>query len=120
MAYASSRRRMTEGNAMKWLCVLLAIPLFGCSTPMRVEQDMLYAGGDGSCCEQAVVINGAKYRETGLMGQRLWLQKRFPGYRQVKEQVVEANRKRFDQVELTTADGQNSSVYFDVTDWWGK
>ena len=105
---------------MKWLFVLLAIPLAGCYTPMRTEQTMLYSGGDGSSCDQAVVINGAKYRETGLMAQRLWLQKRYPGCQTVKEQVVNTNNKRFDQVELTTADGQNSSVYFDVTEWWGK
>ena len=102
------------------LMILLAVPLVGCQTQLRTQQTLAFSGGDGSCCQKAVVIDGAKARETGLLGQQLWLDQNYPGYRKTKDCTLNSDTRRFDQVELTSVDGHTSNVYFDVTDWWGK
>ncbi len=105
---------------MKALWLLLVIPLMGCHTESRVKQQLAYSGGDGSSCQQAVVIQGVTIRETGLLAQHVWLQQRYPGCRKNKDLLVNDSSRRFDQVELTTVDGKTSQVFFDVTDWWGN
>ncbi len=102
------------------LLVFLAIPLVGCQSQMRARQPLVFSGGDGSSCQQAVVIKGATFRETGLLGRKLWLEQRYPGCRPTKDSLLSADNRRIDQVELTSVDGQTSKVYFDVTDWWEK
>ena len=102
------------------LLLLLAIPLAGCRTQFGHQEHLAYAGGDGSSCQQAVVINGADYREAWIIGQRLWLQQKYPGYRQTTNQTVTVSSRRFEQVELTSSDGQTASVYFDANSWWAK
>ncbi len=103
---------------MKWIySLLLAIPLVGCQT-QHANRQLAFAGGDGSSYEQAVVINGVKYRETGWLGQRIWLAQRYPGCRQTNEALVSSANRRYDKIEIATADGQSRSVYFDVTDGW--
>ena len=97
--------------------VLLVIPLAGCQT-QQANRQLAFSGGDGSSYEQAVVINNAKYRETGLVGQRLWLAKRYPRYRQTNETLVTSANRQYDKIEIATADGQSRNVYFDVTDGW--
>jgi len=96
-----------------------AIAVAGCQT-QRPIQHLDYSGGDGSSCQQAVVIAGASVREVGVLAQKLWLEQRYPGYRQTKDSLLTSNSRQFEMLELATLDGQTGSVYFDVTDWWQK
>ena len=94
--------------------VLLAA---GCQTP---PQPVNYAGGDGSCCQKAVVINNAKFRETGELAERLWLDQRYPGRQETKQSSLDSAGRHFDVINLATADGRKATVYFDATDWFAK
>jgi hypothetical protein len=98
--------------------LLLVIPLTGCQTQHARHQQLAYSGGDGSSCEQAVVLHGVQYREAGLLGQGLWLEQRYPGYRQTRNTLVNSASRQYDLVEIATADGRSRRVYFDVTGGW--
>lgn len=102
-----------------FLWALLAIILAGCASTKTAHR-LSYSGGDGSSSEQAVIINDAKYREAGLLAERLWLEQKYPGCRQVSKQAVNAGARVFELVEVTTADGQAMKVYFDATEFCAK
>lgn len=103
----------------KLLIILSGIVLAGCQSPSE-RQPLVFMGGDGSSCQQAVVINEARYRETGMVAERLWLERKYPGHRDARSKDLTLAGKHYDLVELTTADGQPVKVYFDSTEFCGK
>ena len=115
-----SGQRIAEAIMKAFLTIFLLIPLAGCQTQWSKPQQLAYSGGDGTSCQQAVVIKGAKLRETGLLGEKMWLEQKYPGYRQTRESLLNSAGKQIDLVEFRTADGQTASVYFDLTDCWEK
>ena len=104
--------------------MLLLIPfatlLAGCQSFQPSAQPLVCLGGDGSSRQQAVVINNARHRETALMAEKLWLDQKYPGRRDVKQSALNSTGKHYDLVELTTADGQTLKIYFDTTDSFEK
>jgi hypothetical protein len=110
-----------EPNMKTLVCFTsLAVLVVGCARLQPATQHLAYAGGDGSSCEQAVVIGETKYRETGTLAEKLWLEKRYPGYCQTRQSVIRSDGKQFDLVEFATADGQARKVYFDSTSFANK
>ena len=103
---------------------LLLIPfatlLAGCENLQPKSQPLVCAGGDGSSRQQAVVITNAKYIETALMAEKLWLDRKYPGCRETKQSDLNAVDKHYNLIELTTADGQALTVYFDTTECFAK
>jgi hypothetical protein len=97
--------------------IVFIILLAGCQT---TSQLITYAGGDGSCCQQAVVINNATYRETGRMAERVWLEQKYPGHQETKESDLNSAGRHYDVVDVATAQGQVAKVYFDATEWFAK
>ncbi len=102
------------------LLSFLAVLLVGCQAPRSATRPLVYSGGDGSSCDQAVVVHEAKCRELGVLGQRLWLEERFPGYRESKQSAINSADRHYDVVEFATADGDTRKVYFDTTDYFHK
>jgi hypothetical protein len=93
----------------------VAAILIGCrSAPLT------YSGGDGSSYAQAVVIKNAHHEEIGVPAERAWLEQRYPGYDKGEQSEMTVNGKQFDLIEFTTATGEHKSVYFDITDFFGK
>jgi hypothetical protein len=78
-----------------------------------------YAGGDGSSFEKAVLIKGAT-EETGVHAEYEYLQKHYPGYRRGGQSLQSSKGRSFDVLELTTADGKKMTIYFDITEFFGK
>jgi len=97
--------------------IVFIILLAGCQTSPEVIN---YAGGNGSCCQQAVVITNAKFRETGVLAERLWLDQRYPGRHETKQSTLNSGGRHYDVVELATPDGQVGTVYFDTTECFDK
>jgi hypothetical protein len=89
--------------------------LFGCrSAPLT------YSGGDGSSYVEAVVIKNARHEEIGVPAERAWLERRYPGYDKREQSLMTVNGKQFDLIEFMTAAGEHKSIYFDITDFFGK
>jgi hypothetical protein len=111
----------TRKRLMKTLLLtVFAVLLAGCQMTQPVSQPLVCAGGDGSSCQQAVVITNAKYRETGLMAEKLWLDRKYPGSRETRQSALNSAGKHYDLVEVTTADGQAAKVYFDTTECFAR
>ena len=102
------------------LLIPLAILLAGCGSLQTTSQPLVCLGGDGSSCERAVVINNAKHRETARVAEKLWLDQKYPGYRETSQSALSEAGKHYDLIELATADGQTLKVYFDTTDCFAK
>jgi len=101
-------------------CISSVVLIVGCAPLKPSPQRLAYSGGDGSSCEQAVVINEMKYREAGTLAEKLWLQKSYPGYCQTSQSVIHSTGKQFDLIEFATPDGQTRKVYFDSTSFASK
>jgi len=83
--------------------------------PARIS----YEGGDGSSFEKAVIIKGAT-EETGVHEEYEWVAKHYPDYKRRKQSLSSQNGKRYDVLGITTKDGKDLDVYFDISDFFGK
>jgi hypothetical protein len=97
----------------------LATLLVGCST-YQTQPLLAFTGGDGTSCQQAVVISGASYHETGFVAERVWLGQRYPGSHETAKSTMVSGNRHYDLYELKTSDGQSKKVYFDSTDFFAK
>jgi hypothetical protein len=103
------------------IIVLFGMLLTGCQTSRLATTHQLgFAGGDGSSCQQAVVITDARFREAGALAERVWLERKYPGYHQAKQSSMEAADRHYDCIEFATADGEARTVYFDASDFFNK
>lgn len=79
-----------------------------------------FSGGDGSSCNDAVVIEHARNVAEGLAAQKAWLVARYPQARiLVKAQSGEKGRF-YETVELQPKDGARARICFDITGFFGR
>ena len=102
------------------LLTVFAILAAGCQSFQTSSPRLVFAGGDGSSCQEAVVIKNAEYRETGLLAEKVWLDRKYPERQQTKQSDLNSAGKHYDLVELTTSDGRATKVYFDTTGCFAK
>jgi hypothetical protein len=120
MSYASFRKTNAYAIMKALVMACFAVLVAGCQAPQSNCQPLVYSGGDGSSCEQAVVIREARYRETGRLAEHLWLDQKYPGYRDLKQSALDSGNRRYDLVEFATAEGETRKVYFDTTDFFNR
>jgi len=88
--------------------------------PVKIEH-LLFDGGDGSSMAQAVIIKNAKNEEDGVRAESRWISEVHPDWRKGKQAtLIEKNGKHYDQIEYKAFDGMTKTVFFDITDFWGK
>ena len=95
--------------------LLLMIPMAAHPAPSKVS----YSGGDGSSFETAIVVHGAT-EQTGVDAEYNYLAKHYPGYHRGKQSLTSHEKRNFDILEFTTADGKKMLIYFDITEFFGK
>ncbi|REJ73510.1 MAG: hypothetical protein DWQ36_06880 [Acidobacteria bacterium] len=87
-----------------------------------------YEGGDGSSCDQAVVIRGARSTLEGIAAERAWLRQKHPGHRFVEQGVVPASEpglRSYDLITIQTpprsagGEWKQRTVCFDIDDFFG-
>ena len=111
------------------LCLFLLVASFmgamGCATapakPVTVEAPpgVTFEGGDGLDCKRRVVIKGADF-QSGIAAEYAWLAAHYPGFKRRGQTLDECDGKNADRLDITTADGKQLSIYFDITDFYGK
>ena len=74
---------------------------------------------DGSSYEKAIVIN-EKSEGPGVNAEYKWLKENYPGYVLKGQHMGYSGKKIFDIIDIKTADGESKSVYFDITNFYGK
>lgn len=74
---------------------------------------------DGLSYEKAIVINKSNESE-GIKAEYEWLTKNYPGYKSKGQSLNYYKNKPYDIIEITTAEGQSKTLYFDISEFFGK
>ncbi len=82
------------------------------------------SGGPGDALQTAIVIHGAPNTQAGIRTEYLCLEALF-GRRGVdwqleRQALLVSGDRRYDEMRLRLADGTSKTVYFDITDFFGK
>ena len=89
------------------------------STPVKIGK-LVFEGGDGSSMEKAVVIKNAKGEEEGVAAEDKWIKKVHPGWKKGAQALLNDNGKNYDRIEYATAKGETKTIFFDISDFFGK
>ena len=73
----------------------------------------------GLSCNSAIVINATNEHD-GIAQEKAWINENYPGAREVKQELITCNGKPADQLDLETANGRAVSLYFDISNFFGK
>jgi hypothetical protein len=106
------------------LLVALALPACatssGAANPSAAPAPISYGGGDGSSCEARVRIHGASDGEAGVAAEYAWLKQKYPGAQVERQALGQCGQVPADVLMIRTADGKETSVYFDISEFFGK
>ncbi|MCU0445315.1 MAG: hypothetical protein MUE85_10390 [Microscillaceae bacterium] len=75
-----------------------------------VEND---ASRDGSSAEKAIVVKS-------IEAEYAWIRKNYPNSRMRSQALVFVKKKPYDILKITTAEGEEKSIYFDISKFFGK
>jgi hypothetical protein len=73
----------------------------------------------GLSCRSAIVIDATTER-AGIAQEKAWVAENYPGAKVVKQALTTCNDKPADQLDLETANGRSVSLYFDISNFFGK
>ena len=73
---------------------------------------------DGSSYERAVVIHASSER-SGVAAEYRWLAQHYPGYTRGMQAVGPHGRRMYDYLTITTAEGKEKTITFDITNFYG-
>jgi hypothetical protein len=79
-----------------------------------------FQGGDGSSFENAVVILGVSTESAGVSAEHTYLSLHFPGSAVVRQALLQRDGKAYDRFEIRTSAKTSATIYFDITDFFGK
>jgi len=83
-----------------------------------------FEGGDGSNIKQAIVIKGAKGESDGVAAEYKYLEMLYgpkgQGHNVRGQALMENGARSFDKLDVDLKDGRSISVFFDITDYFGK
>jgi hypothetical protein len=107
--------------------LIVLLPAFGCKSnsnkdliPIRPKlMGVSYEGGDGSSIKKAVIIK-APNKLAGIRAEYDWVKKNRPNWRLKMQSVLKGDGKVYDKMYFLAPDGQNTTLFFDVTDFYGK
>jgi predicted Zn-dependent protease len=74
---------------------------------------------DGSSYEKAIVIE-EKSEKKGVDAEYAWLRQNYPGCRVGKQALNFKDKKPYDILTITTAEGETRQIYFDISNFFGK
>ena len=77
------------------------------------------ADNDGKSFATAIVIK-EKTESAGVDAEYKWLAKHYPGYKLSGQYLKGNGNKKYDKMDIVTADGQSITFYFDIDNFFGK
>ena len=77
------------------------------------------SGGDGSSFAKAIVVKAPTDR-AGVDAQHDYIAKCFGRWRSIGVKSIEHSKRFFDIMTFTTPNGKKHTLYFDITDYYGK
>lgn len=97
--------------------------LSGCASTRCIMDPgkITYSGGDGSSIENAVIIKGAQSTFSGIASESDWIEKNHPGWEREQQAFIKGEKgKYYDRIKYKTPDGKTGTIYYDITDFFGK
>jgi len=83
-----------------------------------------FEGGPGNTIERAVIIRGAPDEALGVEAEYAYLAQKFgrPGidWELVGQGLLEPGHRKYDEMHIKLADGTQRTIYFDITEFFGK
>ena len=79
-----------------------------------------FSGADGSSCKKAVVIRNAVNNMEGSAAEKIWVAWKYPNAKLKGQGVSGIGDKTFDSLEIETANGEDKTICFDITDFFGQ
>lgn len=76
-------------------------------------------GGNGLSISEAIVINESNETD-GVAAEYDWLRANYPGYSLIKQSLINVEGKPYDKMDIKTADGVKKTIYFDISNFFGK
>jgi hypothetical protein len=73
----------------------------------------------GLSCNSAIVITATNEHD-GIAQEKAWIHENYPGAKEGKQALITCNDKPADQIDLETANGRAISLYFDISNFFGK
>jgi len=74
----------------------------------------------GLSCNSAIVIK-ATNEQAGIAEEHAWIQENYPGAQvPVQQSLSKCGEKPVDKVEIDTANGRKVTLYFDISNFFGK
>ncbi|HMK25353.1 MAG TPA: hypothetical protein VK483_04925 [Chitinophagaceae bacterium] len=126
-----SRSSITKNFFMRLAPVLLAMVfvLASCSSTKKTTATNVVSTSnttpattsatDGSSFENAIIIK-EKTETSGVRAEYDWLKKNYPGYSLISQALSSKGNKKYDVLKISTKDGEEKSIYFDITGFFGK
>ena len=78
------------------------------------------AAEPGSSYDTAIVLDGAKDEMSGIGAEHSYIAAHFPGWRLKEQSLLNQNSRIYDRIDIIGPTGQTKSLYFDITEWFGK
>ena len=113
------------------LCILLASvllcshalalePMTNAPLPKSTLTPEEFTNGDGSSMEQAIVILASNSAE-GIGAEKRWVTENHPSWKLTKQALVHGdNGLVYDKMSYITPEGETKTLYFNITDFFGK
>ncbi len=101
------------------MAVVLAAAAAGIAEAEDLPAGVEIAGGDGTSCDEAVIIR-APGTVAGVQAESIWLRRHYPGSTKLRQALTRCGDQIADQITIRTAEGSELTVFFDISDFFGK
>ncbi|MBX7205154.1 MAG: hypothetical protein K1X81_07000 [Bacteroidia bacterium] len=103
-----------------FLCCLM-LGAASCKTTRPTSTNIISGNDsqDGSSYAKAIVIN-EKSESKGVDAEYTWLRLHYPGCKVERQALVFENKKPYDLLYIITREGEKKTVYFDISNFFGK
>jgi hypothetical protein len=108
------------------LLLTLVFIVASCSTTRKVTEDRtnqnytsVNTERDGSSFEKAILIK-EKNEMAGIDAEYAWIKQNYPDSKLKGQSLVNHDNKPYDIIKIKTSDGKELSIYFDISNFFGK
>ncbi len=109
---------------MKAIIYLFAFSILfsSCASHKKVVHGSATAAivtADGSSFEKAIFITET-HETPGIHAEYAWIRDKYPNYKLKGQSLSYHDKKPYDIIHITTADGTDMDIYFDISNFYGK
>ena len=107
--------------AVCWTALLFAVwPTTRRHGRETLPADTIGTDEPGLTIETAIVLEDATSELNGVSAEHAYTSKHYPGWRWKTQSLVEHEGRPHDVIELVGPNGETKTIYFDITNWFGK